>query len=433
MRNEQFGDSLARLFPEENRNNRMRVGGNFCRNLTMQVTEACNLRCSYCYQHAKSPERMSWETARQFIDMVLASDERMAPYMRSRECPGVVLDFIGGEPFLEIDLISDICDYFIRRMIELDHPWLNRFRFAISTNGTLYFEDKVQQFLRRHRNHTSLSVTIDGTKAMHDMCRVDEFGNGSFDIANRAAEDWQKKTGAMQGTKITLAPQNLALCSDAILSFVRSGIKVINANVVFEEGWNTEHARELYQHLIRVADYMLDNNLSNDYYISILDQPCGEKYMNPGPWCGGSGLMLCVDPRGDFYPCVRYAPSSVGDAPKYIFGNVRDGITDLERVRALSNVTRASQVEGTKCETCPISGGCADCAGYSYEVFGDVGKRTTFICEMHIARVLAQVYYQNKSHKRRLPMNCPKEWAVPIVGEEEYLRLEGIANANQGE
>ena len=58
---------------------------------------------------------MSWETAKKFIDLILASDERTAVYLKSRECPGVMLDFIGGEPLLEIDLISDICDYFIEQ------------------------------------------------------------------------------------------------------------------------------------------------------------------------------------------------------------------------------------------------------------------------------------------------------------------------------
>lgn len=432
MRNEQYGDMLRRLFPEQHHDCKMCVGGNFTRNITMQVTEACNLRCTYCYQHAKTPLTMSWDTAKKFIDLILASDERMAPYIRSRECPGVILDFIGGEPFLAIDLISDICDYFIEQMIALDHPWLNRYRFSFSTNGTLYFDDRVQKFLNKHRAHTSMSVTIDGTRAMHDMCRVDEFGNGSYDLAAKAAADWKNKTGVGQGTKITISPDNLSMLSDAILEFVQQGVKIINANCVFEDVWTVDHAKELYRHLVRVADYMLDHNIQNDYHISILDRLCGDKYESEHPWCGGSGLMLCVDPKGDFYPCIRYAPSSVGDSPKYILGDVDHGITDMDKVYELSKVTRLKQVQGTTCETCPISQGCADCAGYSYEVFGEVGKRTTFICDMHIARVLAQIYYRNKSKKRPLAMNVPKEWAIPIVGEEEYLRLEGIANANQG-
>lgn len=433
MRNEQYSDRLRRLFPEEHKNCKMCVGGNFTRNITMQVTEACNLRCTYCYEHAKTPARMSWETAKKFIDMVLASDERTAVYMKSRECPGVTIDFIGGEPLLEIDLISDICDYFIEQCVILDHPWATRFRFSMSTNGVLYFDERVQRFIKKHKSHLWMNVTVDGTKEMHDMCRVDEFGNGSFDIANAAADHWDALYGMTRGTKITIAPGNLAMCDDAILFFVKKGTKLINANVVFEDVWEKHHAAELYLRLKTIADYMLDNDLQDDFYISILDQPCGEKYPGELPWCGGNGLMLCVDPRGDFYPCVRYTPCSVGDGPKYILGNVDEGFTDIEKINALSKVSRKSQVKGTKCEDCPISQGCADCAGYSYEVLGDIGKRTTFICDMHIARVLAQVYYRNKAYqktgkKNPLAMNCPKEWANGIVSDEEFAMLEGLTN-----
>lgn len=433
MRNEQYGDQLRRLFPEEHRDCKMCVGGNFTRNITFQVTDACNLRCTYCYEHAKSPARMSFETAKKAIDMILASDERTAPYMQSRNCPGVILDFIGGEPLLEIELISQICDYFMEQCILLDHPWATRFRFSMSTNGVLYFDERVQRFIQKHKGHLSMSVTVDGTKEMHDMCRVDEFGNGSFDIANAAAEDWERRSGAMRGTKVTIAPQNLSKCDDAILQFVKSGVKEIYANCVNENVWEKRHAAELYLRLKNVADYMLLNDLQDDYFISFLDWEVGEKYPNDMPWCGGNGLMLCIDPRGDFYPCVRYTPCSVGDAPKYILGNVDEGFTALDRIAALGKVTRSSQVEGTKCEDCPISQGCADCAGYSYEVLGDIGKRTTFICDMHIARTLAQVYYRNKAYqktgkKKPLAMNCPKEWAEGIISDAEYEMLEGLAN-----
>lgn len=430
--NEQWGDTLRRLFPEDSKNNKMEVGGRFVRNLTIQVTEACNLRCTYCYEHNKSPLRMSWDTAKAFIDLILASDERTAGYIQSRECPGAILDFIGGEPFLEIDLIQDISDYFIEQMILTDHPWLNRYRFAFSTNGTLFFEDKVQNYLKKHLSHVSMTVTLDGTKEMHDMCRIFEDGSGSFDLASSAAEAWKQMSGQEQGVKITIAPSNLDMVEEAILHFIGKS-KTINANCVFENVWEKKHATELYYQLVHVADYMLEHDLQDEVYISILDQPSGDRYTEHKTWCGGSGLMLCVDPRGDLYPCVRYTPVSVGNKNLYILGNVHEGITRMDRVQELSQVTRDTQVAGTKCETCPISQGCADCAGYSYEVFGTVGKRTDFICDMHIARVLAQVYYRNKCYQKTgiktpLKMNCPKDWALEIIDEDEFHKLEMIAN-----
>jgi hypothetical protein len=40
---------------------------------------------------------------------------------------------------MEIELISEISDYFISELIRLNHPWLTKFCFNICTNGVLYF------------------------------------------------------------------------------------------------------------------------------------------------------------------------------------------------------------------------------------------------------------------------------------------------------
>ena len=140
---------------------------------------------------------------------------------------------------------------------------------------------------------------------------------------------------------------------------------------------------------------MLENDLQDDYFISILDWEAGNKYLNDHPWCGGNGLMMALDVHGDIYPCIRYTPSSVGqDHEKFKIGDVEHGFIyndeQLKRLQCLSCITRRTQEEKTEnCLDCPIGSGCADCAAYSYEVFGEVGHRTTFHCDMHKARCLA--------------------------------------------
>ena len=76
--------------------------------ISFVVTEDCNLRCKYCYiTHKSANNKMSFDVARNFIDYILSSKVHCGP--------AVILDFIGGEPFLEVDLIDQICDYFIIR------------------------------------------------------------------------------------------------------------------------------------------------------------------------------------------------------------------------------------------------------------------------------------------------------------------------------
>jgi len=57
---------------------------------------------------------MSMDVAKRFIDMILDPDPDTAEYIDSRNSIAVIIEFIGGEPFLEIDLIDEITDYFLQ-------------------------------------------------------------------------------------------------------------------------------------------------------------------------------------------------------------------------------------------------------------------------------------------------------------------------------
>lgn len=76
----------------------------------------------------------------------------------------VIWEFIGGEPFLEIDLIDSICDYIKLKMYELNHRWFNSYRFSFSTNGINYGNEKVQNYISKNLHHLSIGITIDGTE-----------------------------------------------------------------------------------------------------------------------------------------------------------------------------------------------------------------------------------------------------------------------------
>lgn len=433
-RDEDYADTLRRLFPKEN-HQALVPGGNFVRNITFQVTEACSMACSYCYQHDKTPRRMSFETGKKFIDLIL-EEEKCRGYIKSTECPGCALEFIGGEPFLEIDLIDQLTDYFIERCMILNHPWATRHMVSFTSNGLHYFEPKVQKYLQKHLGHISLTITIDGNKELHDACRLDLNGNPTYDRAIAAADDWATRIGRENNrSKVTLAPGNIHLTSRALIDIIEHGYEVIHCNCVYEKGWELAHATTLYNELKIVADYLLDNNLYDKIYLSILDGIAGTPIPDgrTGPWCGGSGLMICVAPDGNIYPCLRYAPSSVGqDIKPLVVGNVDDGFLatpeQQQVMKCMQCVTRQMQFAGKPCETCPIAMGCGDCAAYSWEVTGKIGERTIYHCEMHKARVLAMTYYHNKRHvlngdTERFIMHTPQEWAVPIVGQEEYERL----------
>ena len=85
------------------------------------------------------------------------------------------------------------------------------------------------------------------------------------------------------------------------------------------------------------------------------------------------------------------------------YGQVGKGlVTDIiekNNFELISNITRRSQ-STDECFYCPIAKGCAWCSAYNYEEFGTPNKRATYICIMHKARALANVYYWNKLYKK---------------------------------
>ena len=429
---EQYQDHKARLYPELHPIKTAQNERVLSRTVTFQVTDACNLACTYCYQINKGHRSMSLDTAKKFIDLLLEADETNT-YINPIISPFIILDFIGGEPLLEIELIDKIMDYFLIRAFELQHPWATRYCVSLCSNGVLYFTPEVQKFLNKHQYHLSLNITIDGNKELHDSCRIFSDGRPSYDLAVAAAKDWMDRGGYM-GSKITIAPGNVKYVSEALIHMLDLGYTEINANCVYEEGWKIEHAKELYEQMKKFADYLLENNLEDEIYCSLYEENFfkPKKEGDDDNWCGGTGTMLACDPDGWLYPCIRYMESSLGiDQPPLRIGHVDTGLESTAEeqkiVKCLNCITRKTQ-STDECYFCPIGEGCSWCSGYNYQIFGTPDKRATFICIMHKARSLANVYFWNKVYKKKcinkcMTMHCPKDWAVPIIGEDEYNYL----------
>lgn len=346
---------------------------------------------------------MKFDVARKFIDSLL--DNSYKDYIDIDKCKGIVFEFIGGEPFLEIELIREITTYIENSLIEKNPQLAINHMFSFSTNGTLYFQPAVQSYINDYKDRISISITIDGNKELHDSCRLFPDGSGSYDLAIAAEQDYLNRFGSTTGSKLTIAPGNLSYLDNALISMIKFGYKDIHANCVFEKGWEAHHATEYYERLKIVADYILDNKLFDDLFISLFREDSYRKLSEDdnNNWCGGNGDMLAVDWRGDLYPCLRYMPSSLGDDQEpYKIGNVYDGIMtsseECDKVSCLKCITRKSQ-STDECWNCPIAAGCAWCTAYNYQVFGTPNKRATFICQMHKAASLANVYYWNKYYR----------------------------------
>jgi len=376
--------------------------------ITFIVTKDCQLACKYCYLVGKnSNERMTYEVAKQAVDYILNREEEY------RE-DSVIWDFIGGEPFLEIDMIDKICDYLKTEMYRRNHHWFNSYRFSFSTNGINYHTEKVQRFIEKNREHLSIGITIDGTQRKHDLNRIwktpemekgimpnPEDEHGSYKDVVRNIPLWLEQF-PRASTKVTISSPDIPYIKESVLHLYSLGIKEVNINCVFEDVWKGGDDQLFEEQLTELADAIIDGQLYEDHACSFFQEHIGkpmDRERDNQNWCG-AGMMLAVDAAGMFYPCTRFAQYSLRNKSAWIIGNIHDGI-DKNKLRPFLTLDRCTQ-STEECITCEVASGCAWCQGENFDAADThtVYQRSTAICKMHKARVRANNYYWNKLFRK---------------------------------
>lgn len=173
--------------------------------IMLLLTEECNLACSYCYEHHKRPRTMDFAQAQRVID---------AHYAETAPGETVLIEVFGGEPFLNFPLMQRIDDYVMTTYGDRVNL------FETTTNGTLV-HGEMQSWLAARRDRWRVSLSLDGTQAMHDRNRPLKGGGSSYAQIDRAffLRTWP---GTAQA-KLTLSEQTLAQLAEGVISLHEQG------------------------------------------------------------------------------------------------------------------------------------------------------------------------------------------------------------------
>lgn len=143
--------------------------------ITLELTEKCNLRCRYCIYNSSydlkrnhGTQVMSWNTCKAAIDYL---------YLHSSKSESVAITFYGGEPLTEYEKIKKCIEYGNRIMGDRE------LKFSLTTNLTLVTKEMASYFAAV--KNLSIVCSLDGPKDINDLYRVDVNGNGSFERAIR--------------------------------------------------------------------------------------------------------------------------------------------------------------------------------------------------------------------------------------------------------
>jgi sulfatase maturation enzyme AslB (radical SAM superfamily) len=268
--------------------------------LEVILTAGCNLRCTYCYQNDKKPRRMTWETLRGAVDLVLGS-----------RAPDVQILFLGGEPLLEFPLIREAVAY-VRRARDRKKA----VRFAIVTNGTL-LRDEEAAFLAEHWFETHLS--FDGIPAAQDLR-----GPGTFPVLDRLLDTLARDHPAFfrecLNIALTLTPATVGHLADSIAYFLRKRVAAIATTPVIthDAGWTPDRieildaafartfevCRRHYKKTGEVPLLMFRKNADSNSQSAPPDAMCAAP----------TGQNLAIDVDGQVHGCAVFVESYQGFA-----------------------------------------------------------------------------------------------------------------------
>lgn len=335
--------------------------------LTLQVTQDCNFRCSYCIysdinnegQRHHEKRFMDFQTAKKAVDYF---------YRCSDRAERLSIGFYGGEPLLNFSLIQRVVEY-VEPLFAGRHC-----QFTITTNASLLTQ-QVQDFVVKH--DFSLAISLDGSEKIQNIHRrFAANGKGSYQtvmhnlmsLKKRYPEWFEKKVGL----SMVIDPRN---DYDEILPVFQtlgkeSGINATAINDVYslQKTYFTEGflwKQRYHQFLALVEAYRGEEidgvsrearqmiaSLKKDKIQYLPVQHLAERQVPGGPCIPGS-TKLFVTVVGEFYPCERVSEIN----PCMKIGSLEEGI-DITRVKKMMNFSRETQ---EVCRSCWAVLHCDQC------------------------------------------------------------------------
>lgn len=342
----------------------------------LHVAHDCNLSCNYCFASQGNfkgqRELMNEEVGKRALDFLIEN---------SGNRRNIELDFFGGEPLMNFDLVKKLVAY--GRKIEKEHN--KHFRFTITTNGVLLSDDKID-FINENMDNVVLS--LDGRKDINDCMRPTVNGKGSYDIIVPKFKKLVEKRGDKDYyIRGTFTNNNLDFSED-LKTFYEEGFEKTSIEPVVTDEKESyaireEHLEKILQEYEKLSkDYMKIRKVDKDFLffhfmIDLNQGPCAVKR---SVGCGAGSEYVAITPEGDVYPCHQF----VGEE-EFKLGDIFNGIKNTE----LRDEFKSTNIYTKKsCPTCwaryYCSGGCHANAFYSN---GNIKEPFEIGCKMEKKRI----------------------------------------------
>ena len=346
------------------------------KSMCLNISHDCHLRCEYCFaakgDFGTGRELMSLETAKRAIDFLVE---------RSANRHNLEVDFFGGEPLMNFDVVKQTVEY--ARSIEKQHD--KNFRFTITTNGLLLTDDKID-FINKEMANVVLS--LDGRKEINDKLRVSPNGQGSFDVIVPKYQKLVKERGDKDYyVRGTFTKNNLDFTNDVIkmaeLGFDQLSVEPVVSDEKLDYSIKEADLPRVFEEYEVLAKEMIkrkrEGRCFNFFHFMVdLDQgPCAIKRLR-GCSCGNE--YIAVTPNGDIYPCHQF----VGHEQWRMGNVVKNTFSDEIKNKFAKNNIYTKE----KCKNCWAKFFCSGgCNANSWQYEGSIAKSHNISCELEKKRL----------------------------------------------
>lgn len=349
--------------------------------LVLCVSDLCNLTCKYCYLghgNAKRTKRknnqvMSKETLERTIDYIL---ELFPDGVES-------IQFFGGEPLLNFDLLTYSLDYINRIFKEksLIEP-----KYTIVTNGTLINEE-VHSFFNKY--FYRITISLDGRKHINDYNRCNQNVDVSIhDIIYNNIQRINLDRKYKIDVQMTLTDKTLEDFVDDPVDF--KYIESLNVdNIHISPMIETDYYQLKDQEVLKrkIQDYFKKSlevgwrKINETNYtkalsmVSILINKKTSDY-----FCKAGITDITVSANGDIYPCFMFM-----DNKEYIMDSIYNKNIKVNFYKKRDKIYLKNKISSIE--------GCKDCWAKA-------------ICYSGHSGCIGAFYHENKSISQPIAVNC---------------------------
>lgn len=322
--------------------------------LTLFITNACNLDCIYCYQHLKNTKTMSFECATSWINKCLSNNNEF-----------VNIYLFGGEPMLEFHLLKRICEW------TWQQTWNSEYRFVIQTNGTL-LDTEMKDWFAKNKDKIELCLSLDGNREAHNKNR-----NNSFDKIDIG---FFKNTWPNPPVKMTISKSNLSNLKESIVWLHELRFRFSGCNLALGEGaFDESFFYSLSTQLKQLADYYIANPIIK--IAPIINVPIHRLASNDTQKHISCHIeteqLVVVNTDGSTSPCSFFSNISLNKNQREELQKELDGLS-IEKLYCYEN--------------CKFFNVCDICYAENYTETGDIYKPSESRCKLMMLRIIATMY-----------------------------------------